>query len=71
MSRNAGQGPRYLGLDVRWFREFQLRASAKDKLPTATCSLDAFNLLNRTNYVTYVGALSSPLFGSPVAAQPP
>ena len=71
MNRNAGQGPGYLGLDVRWFREFQLRSSAKDKLPTVTCSLDAFNVLNRTNYLTYAGALSSPLFGRAVAAQPP
>ena len=36
-----------------------------------TLSLDAFNVLNRTNFITYVGALSSPLFGRAVAAQPP
>jgi hypothetical protein len=71
LRRNAGDGPAYLGVDVRWFREFRLRASANDKLPTVTFSLDAFNILNRTNYVTYVGALSSPLFGRAVAAQPP
>jgi hypothetical protein len=34
-------------------------------------SLNSFNVLNHANYVTYIGAMSSPLFGKPVAAQPP
>jgi hypothetical protein len=29
LGRNAGVGPGYVGVDVRWFREFGLRASAK------------------------------------------
>ncbi|MBC8167221.1 MAG: TonB-dependent receptor, partial [Bryobacteraceae bacterium] len=71
LERNAGQGPGYLGLDVRWSRELRFRPAAKDKSASLTFSADAFNILNRTNYVTYVGSLSSPLFGGPVAAQPP
>jgi hypothetical protein len=34
-------------------------------------SLNSFNVLNHPNYVTYIGAVSSSLFGKPVAAQPP
>jgi hypothetical protein len=34
-------------------------------------SLNSFNVLNHPNYVTYIGTISSPLFGMPVAAQPP
>jgi hypothetical protein len=33
--------------------------------------LNSFNVLNHPNYVTYIGTQSSPLFGQPVAAQPP
>ena len=31
--------------------------------------LDGFNLLNRFNYVSYVGIISSPVFGTPVSAR--
>jgi hypothetical protein len=70
LHRNAGQGPGYVVLDLRWFREFRFRPASKDKGPSLTFSLDAFNVLNHTNYVTYVGSLSSPLFGKAVLAQP-
>jgi acyl-CoA thioesterase FadM len=33
--------------------------------------VDAFNVVNHVNYVSYVGDLSSPFFGKPIAAQPP
>ena len=33
--------------------------------------IDAFNVLNRVNYVSYVGNLSSPLSGRAISAQPP
>ena len=36
-----------------------------------TLSLNSFNVLNHPNYVSYIGTESSPLFGKPVAAQPP
>ncbi len=69
--RNTGHGPGYVGLDVRWYREFRLKPSAKEKSPKATVSLDAFNMVNRVNPQNYLGALSSPFFGRAVAAQPP
>jgi hypothetical protein len=36
-----------------------------------TVALSGFNVLNHTNYVTYVGVLGSPFFGHPVSAQAP
>ncbi|HYM07281.1 MAG TPA: TonB-dependent receptor [Terriglobales bacterium] len=68
--RNSLQGPGYADLDLRWSRDFFLSPSKKDKGPTVTLGIDAFNVLNRVNYVNYVGDLNSPFFGKPIAAQP-
>jgi hypothetical protein len=38
---------------------------------TLTIGLDAFNGLNRVNLGSYVGNVSSPFFGQPVAARAP
>lgn len=65
--RNSLQGPGSATLDVRWKKEFEWK---KEKGPTVTVGLDAFNVLNRTNYTGFVGNLSSPFFGLPVAARP-
>ena len=70
VSRNTGKGRATLGVDVRWYHDFFLRQSAKDKGPAITVAADAFNLLNRVNYTTFAGAMSSPFFGQPVASQP-
>jgi len=69
--RNSLQGPGYADLDLRWSRDFFLAAAKKDKGPTVALGFDAFNVLNRVTYVSYVGDLSSPFFGKPIAAQPP
>ena len=69
--RNSLQGPGYADLDLRWSRDFFLAAAKKDKGPTVTLGFDAFNILNHVNYVSYIGDLSSPFFGKPIAAQPP
>ena len=69
--RNSLQGPGYADVDLRWSRDFFLAAAKKDKGPTVTLGFDAFNVLNRVNYVSYIGVLSSPFFGQPIAAQPP
>jgi hypothetical protein len=69
--RNSLQGPGYADVDVRWSRDFFLAAAKKDKGPIITLGVDAFNVLNHVNYMTYIGVLSSPFFGKPVAAQPP
>ena len=71
VTRNTGEGPGFATMDVRWYREFRLRPAQKENSPTATFSVDAFNLFNRVNYQNFVGSLSSPFFGRAVAAQPP
>ena len=68
--RNSLQGPGYADLDLRWSRDFFLASAKKDKGPTVTLGFDAFNILNRVNYVSYVGDVNSPFFGKPIAAQP-
>jgi hypothetical protein len=68
--RNTLVGPGYAGLDLRWYRDFFLASSRKDKGPTVTTALDAFNVLNRVNYTGFVGNLSSPFFGQAVSALP-
>src|SRR5262249_25547397 len=68
--RNSLQGQGLADVDVRVSRDFLLAPAKKDKGPAITLGLDAFNVLNHVNYVTYIGVLSSPFFGQPVAAQP-
>jgi hypothetical protein len=66
--RNSLQGPGSATLDMRWTKEFELKK--KEKGPALTVGVDAFNVLNRTNYTGFVGNLRSPFFGLPVAARP-
>src|SRR5260370_42076407 len=69
--RNNLQGPGYADLDLRWSYDFFLVKSKKEKGPVVTFGVDAFNVLNRVNLITFIGNLSSPFFGQAVAAQPP
>ncbi|HXI92875.1 MAG TPA: carboxypeptidase regulatory-like domain-containing protein [Blastocatellia bacterium] len=70
--RNSLQGPGAATLDVRWAKEFRLKETKKkdDEGPSITIGVAAFNVLNRTNFVGFVGNLSSPFFGLPVASRP-
>lgn len=70
--RNSLQGPGAVILDVRWSREFRLKDGNKknDDGPAMTISVDAFNVLNHTNFAGFVGNLSSPFFGLPVESRP-
>ena len=63
-------GPGYVDLDVRWSRDFYLVGAKKDKGPTATLGLDAFNVLNHVNCSGYVGVQTLPFFMQPVSALP-
>ena len=71
ITRNTGQGPSQAIIDLRWYRDFRLRPLKKDKSPSLTTAIDAFNLLNHVNYQGYIGALSSPFYGRAVASLPP
>jgi len=68
--RNSMAGPGLINLDLNLSHDFPL-SKAKKETRVFTVSLNSFNVLNHPNYVTYIGAVSSPLFGKPVAAQPP
>lgn len=70
--RNTLQGPGAATLDLRWAKEFGLKEPKKgeDEGPAITLAVAAFNVMNRTNYAGFVGNLSSPFFGLPVASRP-
>ena len=67
--RNSLQGPGFAELDLRWSHDFLFEKGKKEG-PRITGALDAFNVTNRVNYVTYVGDVASPFFGQAVAAKP-
>jgi hypothetical protein len=70
--RNSLTGPGYADLDLRWSRDIGLRARTKPNDPwSLTVGVDAFNVLNHTNFTSYVGTATSPLFGLATSAQPP
>lgn len=71
VARNTLEGPGSAQLDLRWSHEFPLTGSKQDEGPKVTLGVDAFNVLNRVNYSSYVGNLSSPFFGRAISAQPP
>ena len=68
--RNSSDGPGYVDLDLNLAHDFPLTKQG-DKGPTATLSLNSFNVLNHVNDMTYIGVVGSPFFGHAVAAQPP
>jgi Carboxypeptidase regulatory-like domain len=68
--RNSLEGPGLANVDLRWSRDFDIAAAGSRKR-MVTVGVDAFNVLNRVNYNTPVGNLSSPFFGQAVSAQPP
>jgi hypothetical protein len=65
--RNSLETGGFASLDLRGSREIKL---GRGKDPSAiTLGFDAFNVLNHVNYASYVGTLSSPLYGQPVSAR--
>lgn len=68
--RNTMHGPGLTGLDLNLSHDFPL-SKQKKEAKVISVSLNSFNVLNHPNYITYIGTISSPLFGRPVAAQPP
>ncbi|HKF49743.1 MAG TPA: carboxypeptidase regulatory-like domain-containing protein [Terracidiphilus sp.] len=68
--RNTMHGPAYIGLDLNLAHDFPFTREG-NKGPTATLTLNSFNVLNHANDMTYIGVVGSPFFGSAVAAQPP
>lgn len=61
ISRNTGEGPEQVSVDVHLGREFSIHVG-EHKIET-DIGIDSFNALNHTNLNNYIGVLSSPLFG--------
>lgn len=70
VGRNTGAGPAYADVDLRLSKRVYLSRTAESKGPYVEFRFDAFNVLNTVNAVTYVGNLSSPLFGRANSALP-
>jgi hypothetical protein len=67
--RNSMQGPGSATLDLRWSRTLFGQTRKKNETgPNATIGVDAFNILNRVNFGSPVGNLSSPFFGRSISA---
>lgn len=69
IGRNTLTTTGYANLDLRWSHDFAL-TKARDKGPVITFAVDSFNVLNRTNYSTFVGNVQSSLFEKPSSALP-
>lgn len=72
VGRNTGNGPAWADVDVRITKKFVLH-KADDKSHTSReleFFFDAFDSFNTPNFVTYVGSLTSPQFGTPNKAYP-
>jgi hypothetical protein len=70
VARNTMYGPGTINLDLNLSHDFPLSKRKKENR-VLSVALNSFNVLNHPNYLTYIGTISSPLFGQPVAAQPP
>lgn len=57
----------FAALDIRASRDITLGAGKDAR--EVTLGFDAFNVLNHVNYGSFVGTLSSPLFGQPISAR--
>lgn len=72
VGRNTLDGPGTALVNLRWSHDFALRSGKKgEDAPGWSIGVDAFNIVNRVNYVAFVGNRSSPFFGRAIAAQPP
>ena len=65
VTRNTGDGPGLLQLDIRVMKRFSMwRPANRDRSsPNLELSVDTFNVLNHPNYPNFVGVITSPLFG--------
>ena len=70
VARNTLQGGGVADLDVLYNHDFALTKAKGESAKVLNIGVSAFNVLNHTNYLNYIGALTSPLFGQPTAAQP-
>ena len=60
LPRNTLHGPGFLNLDVNLERDFHLSKGKKEG-PAITVALNAFNVLNHVNDVTYIAISPVPI----------
>ena len=68
VGRNTLQGGGVASLDLLYNHDFFLTKARDDNARVLTAGVSAFNVLNRTNYTSYIGTLSSSRFGQPTNA---
>ncbi len=68
VGRNTLQAGGVASLDLLYDHDFRLTKETGDKAKFLSAGISAFNVLNRTNFTNYIGALSSSLFEHPTAA---
>jgi hypothetical protein len=68
VGRNTLEGGGVASLDLLYNHDFFLTKAKDDKAKVLSAGVSAFNVLNRTNYTSYIGTLSSSRFGQPTAA---
>jgi len=72
VGRDTGQGPDLLQLDLRFGKSFRFPRPANRERTSRNLefNVDAFNVLNRTNFNNFVGVQTSPFFGRANSALP-
>lgn len=70
VARNSLQAGGTADLDLQWNHDFHIGKATGENAKVISCGASAFNVLNRTNYTNYIGALSSSLFSQPTTALP-
>ena len=70
VGRNSLEAGGTADLDLQWSHDFRVGKAKGDKAKMFSCGASAFNALNRTNHMNYIGALSSSLFAQPTTALP-
>jgi hypothetical protein len=68
VDRNTLQTGGVASLDLLYSHDFFLTKDKGDNAKILSAGVSAFNVLNRTNYTSYIGTLSSSRFGEPTAA---
>ncbi|MBB5319227.1 TonB-dependent receptor [Tunturibacter empetritectus] len=68
VGRNTLQAGGVASLDLLYNHDFRLTKEKGDNAKFLSAGISAFNVLNRTNYTSYIGSLSSSLFEHPTAA---
>jgi hypothetical protein len=79
VARNSGDGPAFAQLDLRFTTVFRAprpssadpESAKRENTDNLELTIDLFNALDRINATSYVGVITSPLFGEPTAARIP